>query len=463
MQKARLIPVSGIGSVAEAEQRATSALLAVLSIVRDFSIDLLSPLGASRAQKAEIEAFTEVGYQYGKQRIRPDGMIRVTFGKSSWSAVVEVKTGENTLSGDQINQYWDIARENDIDHVLTISNEIAPNDRTHPTPGLKVRSNSKVGVSHLSWTAILASAVRLKQHSGVSDPEQAWILGELIRYLEHPRSGALAFEDMGADWVTVRDAARSGTLTKRTEGVEDVCARWDQLVRFAALKLGSEIGEDVAEVITKSHQDPRQRLSHLVGAASSTGVLDGALRIPNTAGDLELTADLRAQHLTAAVEVTAPQDKGAKGRVTWLMSQLKDAPRHLVVEAYPKNARTPTTATLADLDADRGVLIGDDRREANKFRIIMHAEMGKGRKTGKSPSFISTVVKLIEDFYGNVIQDITPWQPSAPKLTKPSPISPIEGENENGKEDPPLAAHQPPPPWTEEYPLAGQDDEAHGM
>jgi len=36
-----------------------------------------------------------------------------------------------------------------------------------------------------------------KEHRGVADPGQAWILGELIRYLEHARSGALQFEDMG--------------------------------------------------------------------------------------------------------------------------------------------------------------------------------------------------------------------------------------------------------------------------
>lgn len=52
--KARLIPVSGIGSAQEAEQRATSAFLAVLSVVRDLSMELLTPLGASRAQRAVV-------------------------------------------------------------------------------------------------------------------------------------------------------------------------------------------------------------------------------------------------------------------------------------------------------------------------------------------------------------------------------------------------------------------------
>jgi hypothetical protein len=58
-QIARLIPVSGISNTVEAEMRATSALLSVLTIVRDLSIAVFSPLGASTARKASVEAFIE--------------------------------------------------------------------------------------------------------------------------------------------------------------------------------------------------------------------------------------------------------------------------------------------------------------------------------------------------------------------------------------------------------------------
>lgn len=282
--KARLIPVTGIGSVQEAEQRAVSAFLAVLSVVRDLSSELLSPRGAPRAQRASVETFIEV--HMPKSKIRPDGLIRVEFGKASWSSFVEVKTGDNVLLADQVNAYWDLAREWNVDHVLTISNEIAPRDGVHPTDGLKVRSNSKVQVSHISWSAIVSSALRIKQHKGVSDPEQAWLLDELIRYLEHAKSGALAFSDMGQHWVAVRDGAREGTLSRRTEGISDVAARWDQLLRFGALKLSADIGEDVSPVLPRGHGDVRHRMAALIESLSSEGTLSGALRIPNTAGDL---------------------------------------------------------------------------------------------------------------------------------------------------------------------------------
>lgn len=252
--KARLIPVAGIGSKKEAERRATSALLAVLTVARDLSIELLAPLGASRAQKATVEAFTEVPFKLNGRTIRPDGFIRVTYGQTEWTALVEVKTGDDTLQAEQVNNYWDIAREHHFDHVITISNEIAPVAGAHPTEGLRVRANSPVQVSHLSWTSILTSAVRIMNHRGVEDPEQRWILGELIRYLEHPASGVMTFEDMGPNWTAVRDEARASTLTKNSDGVSDIASRFDQLIRYAALRLSSDIGETVEPVLSRAQR-----------------------------------------------------------------------------------------------------------------------------------------------------------------------------------------------------------------
>src|SRR3546814_7334165 len=88
----------------------------------------------------------------GKNASRPDGLVQVSFGKSTWTALVEVKTGTATLDAEQINGYWDIAREQNFDAVVTISNEIAPSKEAHPTDGLKVRANSRVKVHHYSWT-----------------------------------------------------------------------------------------------------------------------------------------------------------------------------------------------------------------------------------------------------------------------------------------------------------------------
>lgn len=425
-QRARLIPVSGIGSEQEAETRATSALLAVVEAVRDLSSGLCSPLGASKAQRAEVRCYTEVPFRVGagKTASRPDGLVQIAYGKSTWTALIEVKTGTATLDADQLNSYWDIAREQNFDAIVSISNEIAPSKDAHPTEGLKVRANSKVKVHHYSWTALLSMCEVIQEHHGVDDPDQAWILGELIRYLRHPNSGASAFDDMGADWVSVRDAARDDGLRKNDPAVRDIAQRWDQLLRFAALRLEADIGQPVSQQLPSAQREPTKRTLHLVECLSGSGQLDGVLRIPNTVGDLELSVDLRARRITASVGVQAPDDRGGRARCTWLANQLgTEVDDRLVVEAFAKNARTPTTTALARIREDKDCLLGEDKKDPARFRLSLTREMGVARKTGrKSQGFIDSVLSLINDFYGTVVQDLSVWTPKAPKISRPTPM-----------------------------------------
>lgn len=107
----------------------------------------------------------------------------------------------------RLETYLDIAKAEGFDAVVTISNEILGAAGQHPT-SVDKRKLRKVALHHLPWTQILSDAVMEKTYRGVADPDQAWILGELIRYLEHPKSGALEFDDMGPHWVETRNAAR---------------------------------------------------------------------------------------------------------------------------------------------------------------------------------------------------------------------------------------------------------------
>jgi len=127
---ARLIPTSGINGAEEQERRATSALLAVLSSVKEFGRALTAPLGAPAAQ---LETFIEVPFEFEQGKIFPDGLIRAKRGAKIWTALVEVKTGANELQAQQLENYLDIAREHGFDALITISNEIPPAAGVHPT------------------------------------------------------------------------------------------------------------------------------------------------------------------------------------------------------------------------------------------------------------------------------------------------------------------------------------------
>jgi hypothetical protein len=421
--QARLIPTSGISGVEEQERRATSALLAVMSAVREFSKALLNPLGAPAGT---VEAYIEVPFLLGENKYYPDGLIRVARGGRTWTALVEVKTGNHQLQPAQLEVYLDVAREQGFDALITISNEIPSMAGQHPTKVDK-RKLRKVQLHHWSWTYILSTAVMQKEHKGVSDPEQAWILGELIRYLEHPRSGAMELEDMGASWVPVRQSVNAGTLRSTDKTIPEVAARFDALLRYAALRLGRQLGTDVVHVLSRKElANPALRAQSLLDSLVTKGSLSGAIRIPNTVAPIHVTADLRANRLTCHIDVDAPKAGRPTTRVNWLVRQLKSAPDTVRVEAFLANARGDGAAELLSVVREHPeVLITDPKRELRSFRVAMTAQMGSKRGRGRG-TFIDSVLELVDTFYGDVVQNVKAWSAAPPRMreAEPEPIRP---------------------------------------
>lgn len=415
---ARLIPTSGISGADEQERRATSALLAVMSSVREFGRAVTQPLGAPAGQ---LQTYVEVPFLLGEARIYPDGLIRAARGSRTWTALVEVKTGTNQLQTQQLENYLDVAREQGFDALLTISNEIPPMAGQHPT-AVDKRKLKKVALHHLSWSQVLSEAVLQKEHRGVADPDQAWILGELIRYLEHPRSGALEFDDMGAAWVTVREAITAGTLRTTDKTAPEVAARFDALLRFASLKLGRQLGTEVVPALSrKEAADPLVRTQALVASMAASGTMEGAIRIPGTVAPITVTVDLRAGRVTCHLDIDAPKEGRPATRVNWLIRQLKAAPDGLRVEAFQMHARgAGTAALLKDVRSDPNVLIADPKKELRAFRIALTAPTGTKRGRGRG-SFIDSVGEAINGFYGDVVQNVKAWTATPPKMREPEP------------------------------------------
>lgn len=411
-QQSRLIPTSGITGPEEAERRATSALLAVISSVREFGQAIVRPLGAPGAT---VDTYIEVPFAFGDRTVYPDGVLEVTRASRTWTCLVEVKTGASELERDQVECYLDVARENGFNAVLTVSNQMVPAPGVHPVDADK-RKLRKVDLFHLSWAEVLTVAVQQRVHRGISDPDQAWILGELIRYLEHPKSGALDFSDMGASWVPVREAVAAGTLRAKDRGLADVISRWEQLLRFAALRLGRELGADVqVQLARKELAEPELRFAAQAQSLVSTGVLTGSLRIPDAVAPLDLVADLRANRVTVSVDVAAPREGRASTRVNWLARQLREAPDGLRIEAFAAGSRSSTSELLNAVRENPAVLIGDPKRDLRSFRIAATSPMGPKRGTGRG-GFIDSVLTSVDGFYELVIQELRPWAPKAPQL-----------------------------------------------
>ena len=170
------------------------------------------------------------------------------------------------------------------------------------------------------------------------------------------------------------------SLNKNTEGVRDIAERLDELRTYAALILASEIGENVDVVHAKTMRERTRRISAYVKTMASGEAMEAALRIPHTAGHMIMTVDLRAQQIAASLEVRAPQDKGERGQVGWLLGQLSDTSGDVVIKACAKNAWVPIAGSLDSARANRTALLLSDRSPAHRFVLVKRAPMSVHRK-----------------------------------------------------------------------------------
>lgn len=409
---ARLIPTSGIKGVDEQERRATSALLSVMMAVPEFSRSLLRKVGAPAGT---LRTFIEPPLETPRGKSRPDGAVIITRGATSWRAFVEVKTGTNELYREQIEGYLDLARDNGFHGMITVSNQLATATDSHPLE-IDKRKTKRVGLYHFSWVEILSEAMIQREFRGISDPDQAWILGELIAYLQHPSSGAMEFQDMGAHWVRIRDSARDGTLRAADEGVNDVVIRWDQFMQYICLYLMRELGVKVTQVVPRAEQnDPALRKATLVRRLVESGILEGTVRVQNAAGDITLAGSLRVGTVTASISLAAPDDGRPATRINWLTKQLPNAPDNARVDATFAGVRGGTSRKLSEIREDpRAMLSGDKNRPPRTFTVAVTTNMGT--KRGGTEGFIGQTTKLTLDFYRNVVQSLKAWTAAPAKL-----------------------------------------------
>lgn len=411
-QASRLFSIAGVGPAAEQEKRATSALLATMMGVRGFARGITARVGAPAGL---VETYLEVPFALGERIVQPDGVLRVARGGRIWTGLIETKTGSSPLRRDQVENYLDVARDQGFDAVITLSNEIASAAGLHPVE-VDRRKLRKVALRHLSWAEVLHEARMLLAHGALTDPLQAWLLQELVRYLTHPRSGAVTFSDMGPAWVAVREAVAAGTLRSTDRKTPVVAEAWVRLVRQLSLELTADLGATVSQVLPRRLAvDPVTRLQADSEGLATAGILTATLRVPAAAGPLTVVADLRTSQVRVSAPVRAPLEGSAQRRVGWLLRQLGQAPDGLLVEVLFGGQAESTCELLQDVRDQPAALLRDRTAEVTSFVLTHVAPLGT-KRSGVRGAFIPSVLGAVESFYRFVLQPIRPWTPPAPKL-----------------------------------------------
>jgi hypothetical protein len=418
---ARLLSTVGLRNEEERERRATSALLAILTAVPEFGKAFLQEFGAP---KGVLATFAEVRLKDSEGRTHiPDGALVIKRGSVKWCALLEVKTGSSELESDQVGRYLDLARANGFDSVITISNRISADRRDHVV-SVDRRKLKSVDLFHISWWRILTMAVIQHRFRGVSDPDQAWLLGELIHYLDSERSGASGFQGMGEAWVSVRDAASEQTLRVSDKGLAEVSSRWDQYTEYLALSLSQELGENVLPVRPKG-SGPEERQTATMKELVADGTLSAGFKIPHAVGPLHVSADLRTKKVTTSVSISAPREGRPLTRIKWILRQLKDAPGSTRVDVRFANVKETSSMRLDQArENPEGLLAGSDaKREPRGFEIALALKMGlkRGNDAG---SFARETRRQTAGFYRDIVQDLLDWNPQAPKLKTDADVAP---------------------------------------
>ncbi|MFD3378565.1 MULTISPECIES: TerD family protein [unclassified Streptomyces] len=397
---ARLFPVSALKSDRDRETRATSVLLSVMAQVPEFGRRLTAGFGAPAGR---METFTEVSLPNGDSPRRPDGVIRVERAGKLWTALVETKTNGNSLKPDQVQAYTDIAARRGYEAVITLSNDVELDGSPLVDVKTDGRRKHKVALRHLSWADVTHQAQMLIRHEGVGNAAHAWLLQELLHYLQHENSGCHGFQNMGPAWVPVRNGIDDETLCQGDRRAVEVVESWERLVRQVCLRLGGELGQKVLPVQrAKRGTDPRVRRAALADQLCLAGRLDSELRIEGTPGILALTADLRTGKLRTSIEIAVPEQGYP---LTWakrLIRQLSDAPADLHVETLLDGHAGGPRGTLERLRPEPGDILPKNDAEITGFRLSLFRSMGNTRGSAES-GFIRSVDEAVDRFHDHVV------------------------------------------------------------
>lgn len=416
-EAARLFPILADTSK---EGRTLSIFLACFENVAGLGRSLLGTLNMRLGSRTRIDTYTEIVLikASNEQKLRPDGLIVVNTGRSTWAALVEAKVGAAELTNAQIEAYLALAKLNGIDAVITLSNQFTPLATHHPL-SVNATLTRKVALYHWSWGDVITRCQLLRESGEVDDREQLILLSELQRFLLHPSSGVKEFDQMPAAWSDLCEGVAAGvTLTSRDGRLQDVVGSWHQALDRMATVLSRQVGRPVRVSISRSEaSDPADRLGKATTSLVADLCLASEIIMPNTAGNMRISADFRKRVVTCSMRVNAPGDrKSTKARLAWLLRQLGDTEtKDMHVRLSWPGRAASSQHPLATLIENPDIAVLDRQHlTVTAFEILLVRELGG--KFAQRRIIVPELIKTVSTFHANVGARISAWQAKPPKI-----------------------------------------------
>ncbi|WP_172982808.1 hypothetical protein, partial [Roseovarius bejariae] len=283
----------------------------------------------------------------------------------------------------------------------------------------------KTDLYHWSWTWLATQCEILAVQKTVEDREQTFLLNEVLRFLNHPGTGVERFSQMGSGWKDlVQAVTNNGTLKKTAAEVEEGVGCWFEEERDLSLHLSRHVGQPVETIIErKLKDDPVARLKAGISQLVDDQCLASTYRIPDSAADIDVIADLTRKTVSAGMKIKAPLDrKSTKARVNWLLRMLKEEDDRIIIRAHWPGRAPATQESLSVLRENPDSLQTENKDAApHAFEVLLVESLGKrfaGRRT-----FIEDIERIVPDFYDLVGQHLRAWRAPPPRPVKSRPAS----------------------------------------
>lgn len=415
-EQARLFPVLSEGSK---EGRAASIFLACLALVPELADKILKPLGRKIGARSKVYCLTEVSFDDEKAN-RPDGLIGVVTSGAVWKSLVEFKVA-GQLEKDQVERYLRVARDANMDAVITISNDIVP-DPTYSPVDVDKRLLKRVALYHISWMQIFTHAQMLIANHDINDSDHETVVEEFLRFLMHPSTGIKGYTQMPSEWSGVVDSARAlGNLQKKGKAEHAIVNGWMQEERELSFIMSQKTGAYCSLKRTRMEiSDVQEIFKNHLNRLCDENILVTEVLVANAAAPLQVKADLKSRTVSFSMRLTAPRDKTRlSASVNWLLRQIPSDHNECDIIAH-WSGRTPSTSKPLNVLREDQSQIVSTNLSALPTAYVVSRSIPLGAKFTSRKGLITAIEEEIAKFYTDLGENLSEWVAKPTKTLKTS-------------------------------------------
>lgn len=426
---ARLIPV---GSAGQRERAACTVLLAALRVVQPFAREFFGRMEWRAGNWAQVYSYTEPVFKKQPEGLtcRPDGLLILNTTRRELRFIVEAKIGTARIDPNQLADQCRLARLNDVDALITVSNELSPDPAYLPYEAPREARNLRI--YHWSWPRLVMLAELLLRDEDDFDEEQDYMLREIIRFWDHESSGINCTNHMCADWPNVVERIQVGTpLPQNDDAVLSVISCWHQALASVCINRTRRLKLPVTLRLSRDHWDQQTRLAEDTAEFVASNRLHAEFEFAAAELPVEVIADAGRRNIIFRLSVGAPLNRQRYGaRLRWLLNQLPEETTMPITINLIWDRGLRSSALLGDLRDDLNAARIDNPSGPRSFEIVSILDLAA--RFGGPRTFVPCLEESLSDFFENVARHVRSWQPIRTVTDADAPQEEFDDTNGEG-------------------------------